>query len=125
MPIQHHSDGASTFLSMCASGQVREAFEQYVSLDFVHHNAYFPNDRDSLLSAMEKSAVQDPNKSFTIMQIIENDGRVALLSRLTRRDSEAEYAVVHILRFDGDFIVEMWDIGQAIPPISPNELGMF
>ena len=36
-----------------------------------------------------------------------------------------EIAVVHILRFEGGKIVEMWDIGQEIPADSPNALGMF
>ena len=41
------------------------------------------------------------------------------------RDDHQEYAVVHILRFDGAKIAEMWDIGQEIPKDSPNALGMF
>jgi hypothetical protein len=32
---------------------------------------------------------------------------------------------VHILRFEGSRIGEMWDIGQEIPKESPNALGMF
>jgi predicted SnoaL-like aldol condensation-catalyzing enzyme len=34
-------------------------------------------------------------------------------------------AVVHILRFEGGKIVEMWDVGQEIPKDSPNALGVF
>lgn len=34
-------------------------------------------------------------------------------------------AVVHIFRFDDDRIVELWDIGQAVPEASVNENGMF
>jgi predicted SnoaL-like aldol condensation-catalyzing enzyme len=36
-----------------------------------------------------------------------------------------EHAVVHIVRFDGEKIAEMWDVGQAVPADSPNENGMF
>jgi len=36
-----------------------------------------------------------------------------------------EIAAVHIVRFDGDRIVEMWDVGQQVPAESPNENGMF
>jgi predicted SnoaL-like aldol condensation-catalyzing enzyme len=35
------------------------------------------------------------------------------------------FALVHIFRFAGDRIIEMWDIAQAVPEISPNKNGMF
>jgi predicted SnoaL-like aldol condensation-catalyzing enzyme len=34
-------------------------------------------------------------------------------------------AVMHIFRFDGNQVVEMWDLGQPIPENMPNENGMF
>lgn len=34
-------------------------------------------------------------------------------------------AVVHLFRFEGNLIVEMWDIGQPVPESTPNENGMF
>jgi hypothetical protein len=37
----------------------------------------------------------------------------------------ADIAIAHILRFEGDRIAEMWDIGQAQPDPMANELGMF
>jgi predicted SnoaL-like aldol condensation-catalyzing enzyme len=33
--------------------------------------------------------------------------------------------VVHIFRFDGDKLVELWDLGQEVPAESPNASGMF
>jgi predicted SnoaL-like aldol condensation-catalyzing enzyme len=30
-----------------------------------------------------------------------------------------------IFRFDGNHIIEMWDLGQQIPDNMPNENGMF
>ena len=115
---------ATEFLQLCARGDVRDAYDRYVSLDFVHHNAYFPGDRESLLLAMEQSAQAEPNKSFGIKQVIEGADRVAVYSHLKRAQG-AEYAVVHILRFAGDKIVELWDVGQEVPEDSPNVLGMF
>lgn len=116
---------ATEFLSMAAAGQVREAYERHVADAFIHHNAYFPGDRESLLVAMEQSAQAEPNKSFTVKQVIESGDRVAVLSHLRRAGVDKEYAVVHILRFEGAMIVEMWDVGQEIPDDSPNALGMF
>jgi hypothetical protein len=39
MVIQGDVDKATDFLATCAAGQVRQAYEAYVSDDFRHHNA--------------------------------------------------------------------------------------
>jgi predicted SnoaL-like aldol condensation-catalyzing enzyme len=110
---------------MCSRGEVRAAYERYVADDFVHHNAYFAGDRESLLLAMEHSAAAEPNKTFEVKQVIDSGDRVAVLSHLVRASAGLEYAVVHIARFAGGKIVELWDLGQEIPQDSPNSLGMF
>ena len=118
-------ESAIAFLTMCASGDVRTAYARHVAPDFRHHNPYFRSDRTSLLEAMEKSAAEEPNKSFDVKQTIASGDTVAVLSHLQRAQGEINYAVVHILRFEHGKIVEMWDIGQEVPRESPNELGMF
>lgn len=125
MALPSKTDIAVEFLSLCASGRVREAYDRHVAENFRHHNAYFPGDRDSLLTAMEQSAQSEPNKSFTVRQTMESADRVATLSHLRRAQVDLEYAVVHILRFEDGKIAEMWDVGQEIPRDSPNRLGMF
>lgn len=125
MATQRNSEIATEFLSMAASGRAREAYERHVADDFIHHNAYFPGDRESLLVAMEQSAESEPNKSFTVKQVIDSGDRVAVFSHLQRVQADQEYAVVHIFRFQNSKIAEMWDIGQEIPKNSPNALGMF
>ena len=124
-PMTSHADIATSFLRMCARGEVREAYDRYVSQDFVHHNAWFAGDRESLLRAMEESAAKEPNKSFEVRQVIDGGDKVAVLSHLKRAEANLEYAVVHIARIVDGKIVELWDLGQEIPKDSPNELGMF
>jgi predicted SnoaL-like aldol condensation-catalyzing enzyme len=118
-------DIATAFLEMCARGDVREAYDRHVSPEFVHHNAWFPGDRASLLQAMEESAAAEPNKSFEVKRVVDGGDTVAVLSHLTRAGAGLEYAVVHIARFADGKIVELWDLGQEIPKDSPNALGMF
>jgi predicted SnoaL-like aldol condensation-catalyzing enzyme len=125
MTVQSKAEIASQFLTLCAGGRVREAFDLYVAEKFQHHNPYFNCDRHSLLVAMEESARTEPTNSFTIQQIIESPDRVAVLSHLLRKDDSLEYAVVHILRFQDGKIAELWDIAQELSPGSPNTLGMF
>ena len=124
-PMTSHADIATSFLRMCARGEVRDAYDRYVSQDFVHHNAWFAGDRESLLRAMEESAAKEPNKSFEVRQVIDGGDKVAVLSHLKRADAGLGYAVVHIARIVDGKIVELWDLGQEIPKDSPNELGMF
>jgi predicted SnoaL-like aldol condensation-catalyzing enzyme len=121
-----NADIAAGFLRMCARGEVRAAYDRYVSPDFVHHNAWFPADRQSLLEAMEQAAAAEPNKSFEVKQVVDGGDRVAVHSHLVRAAAGAEYAVIHIVRFGDDGkIVELWDLAQEIPKDSPNALGMF
>lgn len=125
MPSPDNKHSAIEFLTLCASGHVREAYDKHAAAHFKHHNAWFKSDRASLLEAMEQSAAAEPNKSFEIKKTIVSDDTVAVLSHLKRVQAGVEIAVVHILRFEHGKIVEMWDVGQEIPRDSPNELGMF
>ncbi len=75
--------------------------------------------------AMEQSAQAEPNKSFVVKQTIASGDRVVTLSQLSRAHAGVEYAAVHILRFQADKIIELWDVVQEIPKDSPNVLGMF
>jgi predicted SnoaL-like aldol condensation-catalyzing enzyme len=74
---------------------------------------------------MEQSAASEPNKAFTVKQVIAAGDRVAVLSHLQREQAGQEYAVVHVFRFEGERIAELWDLAQEIPQDSPNALGMF
>ena len=117
---------AIDFLKLVSSGKVREAYEKYVHPDFKHHNAYFKGDRESLLVAMEESAASDPNKSFEVVRSLEEGDLVATHGRLRRTDPNAlEIAVVHILRFEDNQIIEEWEVGQEVPKDSPNENGIY
>ena len=120
-----HKESAIEFLTMAAAGDVTVAYARHVAPQFKHHNPHFAHDRQSLLDAMSASAAAEPNKSFEVMQAIEDAGTVAVHSRLTRVSTNAQYAVVHILKFDHGKIVEMWDIVQEVPVDSPNAIGMF
>lgn len=125
MSTSRNKESAAEFLIMCAAGSVREAYEKHVDARFKHHNAYFKSDRTSLMDAMQKSADEEPNKAFRVMQTFVSDDTIAVFSHLQRTHGNTSYAVVHILKFEDGKIIEMWDVGQEVPEDSPNELGMF
>jgi len=123
---QSPTETAVAFLRMSSTGDVRRAYEQYVSPAFRHHNAYFRGDAASLAAGMEQNAAENPNKAFQVQRTIAEGDLVAVHSRLQLKPGAQEIAVVHIFRFDEEGrIVELWDVVQPLPPQSPNEYGMF
>lgn len=114
-----------SFLQKVASGNVREAYQKYIGPDFLHHNPFFPGDSKSLMLAMEENATENSHKSLEIKLAIQEKDMVTIYSHIKQNPEDLGAAVVHILRFKDDQIVEMWDVGQPIPKDSPNENGMF
>jgi predicted SnoaL-like aldol condensation-catalyzing enzyme len=118
-------EAAVEFLTLVATGKVREAYEKHVGPGFRHHNPYFRGDAESLKKAMEENAVQAPDKVLEVQMALQDGDRVAVFSRIRQRPDDRGGAVVHIFRFEGDRIAEGWDIGQAVPEEMINENGMF
>lgn len=115
---------AREFLTLCAKGSSREAFKLYASENFKHHNPYFKGDADSLIVAMEESDKVHPNKIFEIKQIIEDGNLIAIHSYIKQAEN-LEFSVVHILKFEKEKIIEIWDVIQPFPEKIINENAMF
>lgn len=120
-----HKDAAIDFLTLVASGKVREAYREHVGADFRHHSPHLRGDADALMIAMEENAAANPDKVLEIQRAIEEGDMVAVFSRIRRAPGERGAAVVHIFRFQADRIAELWDVGQEVPEHSVNENGMF
>jgi predicted SnoaL-like aldol condensation-catalyzing enzyme len=114
---------AQSFLESAGLGAVEKAFEAYVAPNFIHHNQYFKGDRLSLKEAMEEDHKKNPNESITIKKSY-IDGETVITHSLVVK-KKMQIAVVHIFRFKGDKIVELWDIGQIAEEDSPNQNGLF
>jgi predicted SnoaL-like aldol condensation-catalyzing enzyme len=112
-------------LKNAASGRVREAYEGRVTPGFRHHNPYFAGDAESLMRAMDENAKQNPAKSLRIVHALEEGDLVAIHGHVKMNSGDRGIALVHIFRFEGDRIAELWDLGQAVPESSPNQNGMF
>ncbi len=125
MPVLSHKDAAVEFLTLVATGKVREAYEKHVGEGFRHHNPFFPGTAAALMEAMEQNAVKNPDKVLAIKTTLQEGTRVAIFSHVRQNLEDAGGAVVHLFRFENDRIVEFWDIGQAIPKDPVNENGVF
>ena len=120
-----HKAVALSFLRLAAAGKSREAFQKHVAPGFRHHNPYFRGDAEALMTAMDENAAQNPDKVFEVQRALEDGDLVAVHSRVQMKPGAPEIAVVHIFKFQGDRIVELWDLGQEIAKDSPNENGPF
>ena len=99
-------------------------YDLYTLPNFKHHNGFYNGDRESLLEGMLHSNTVFPNKKLTIKLAVAEPPYVTLFSHVQITEDK-EVAVVHIYRFEGEKIAEMWDISQEVPENSPNENGMF
>ncbi len=121
----NREEAAVSFLKLAASGKVDEAYGNYIGGNFRHHNPYFPGDAESLKAGMAEAHGKFPNTTLEVQHVLEEGDLVAVHSRVQHAPDTPEIGVVHIFRFEGDRVAELWDIGQEAPKDSPNENGMF
>ena len=112
------------FLTNAATGKLDKAYE-LVSPDFRHHNAYFAGDAESLKAGMADAHKQFPGTKIDVQRAIAEGDLVAVHSRVQHAPDRPAIAVVHLFRFEGDKIAELWDVGMEVPKDSPNENGVF
>ncbi len=123
--IQARKQAAMQFLQLVVAGKIDEAYRKYVDLRGKHHNPFFPAGFPALKKAMIENHNQFPNKQLTVKNVLGDDDLVAVHSHIVLRPGDTGIAAVHLFRFHGDKIVEMWDCGQPLPADSPNKDGAF
>jgi predicted SnoaL-like aldol condensation-catalyzing enzyme len=115
---------AVKFLRLVVAGRIDEGFEKYVDLRGKHHNFFFPKGFPALRKAMIDNHALFPDKKFEIVRAF-GGGLVTVHSRLRMSADRPVMSVVHMFRFRGGKIVELWDLSQSIPADSPNKDGAF
>ena len=120
-----NKEAAEEFLRLAAKGEVKQAYAKFVAPKFKHHNPSFRGDADSLMAAMEENCAKYPHKVLKIQRSLQDGDLVVIHSRVEMSAGDNGAALVHIFRFRGGRIEELWDIGQPVPQDSPNQYGMF
>jgi predicted SnoaL-like aldol condensation-catalyzing enzyme len=123
--VRSRKDTAKAFLRLAATGKVGEAYERFVAPGFRHHNPYFRGDADSLRVGMEEAHAKFPRTAIDIQRALEEGSLVAVHSKVTHEPAGRDIAAVHLFRFKGSKIVELWDVAVEAPADSPNEHSMF
>jgi predicted SnoaL-like aldol condensation-catalyzing enzyme len=123
--IQALKESALDFLHLVVAGDIDEAYDKYVNMHGKHHNVYFSAEFISLKQGMIENHTQFPNKRLMVKNVLGDGNLVAIHSNIVMKTGEPGMAAVHIFRFEEGRIVELWDIGQAIPIDTPNRMGAF
>jgi len=119
-----NKDIAISFLQNAATGKLDEAY-RHVAPNFRHHNPYFPGDAESLKAGMAQAAEMFPNTTLEVQHVFAAGELIAVHSRVQHAPNTLPIAAVHIFRFEGDKIAELWDVATEAPQDSPNQNGMF
>ncbi len=122
---QAYKAAATEFLQLVVAGRIEEAYRKYVDMDGKHHNPFFPAGFPALQKAMMENHAQFPNKQITVKHVLAEGDLAIARSRLVLKPGGPEMVVVHMFRFRGDRVVELWDSGQELPADSPNKDGAF
>jgi predicted SnoaL-like aldol condensation-catalyzing enzyme len=125
MKQSDRKQSAISFLKLAASGRLDEAYGDYISANFRHHNPYFAGDAESLKTGMAEAHEKFPDTTLEVQHVLEEGDLVAVHSKVRHSSDTPEIAVVHLFRFEGSRVAELWDIGIEAPKDSPNENGMF
>jgi predicted SnoaL-like aldol condensation-catalyzing enzyme len=123
--IQAHKERAVDFLQLVVAGKIDEAYENYINMHGRHHNVYYSAEFSSLKKGMIENYAQFPSKRLMVKNVLGEGELVAIHSNIVMKAGEPGIAAVHIFRFEDGKIIELWDIGQAIPLDSPNRIGAF
>lgn len=125
MDPEARKQAAVDFLHQAAAGRPREAARRLLKPGGRHHNPHFPAGWDALLDAMEEAARGAPQTRLEVQRVLADGDLVAVHSRVVHGPGAPEIAVVHLFRFEGDRVAELWDVGLQVPADSPNVDGAF
>ena len=106
----------------------RDAFMAWMHPDYIQHNPNAPTGRDATLAMMEDGLKRTPDLSHEVKRVVWGDADLfAVHFHFRREPGTRGYAVVDILRAEGGYIVEHWDVMQEVPDpaTSRNDNGMF
>ncbi len=123
--VQVRKDAAVDFLRLVVAGRIDEGYRTYVDMGGTHHNPYFAAGFPALKQAMIENHAAYPEKRIDVKRVIADGDLVATHSLVSLNPGNLNLAAVHIFRFRGDRIVELWDITQEVRADSPNADGMF
>lgn len=125
MPENSNKERAVQFLKLASSGEVDEAYNQFVLSTGKHHSPHFAAGFGALKAGMKENSKQFPDKQLSIKHVVGDEDIVAVHSHVVLKPGDLGVATLHLFRFENERIVELWDFSQPVPKESPNTDGLF
>jgi predicted SnoaL-like aldol condensation-catalyzing enzyme len=124
-------DIALEYFNLISAGKFKEGL-RFFTPDCKTHNPFVAGSietlTDAMMTASKDIGAQSKEPSFAVKNILADGDLVAVHTELLNSKSEPQQGglrQVHLFRFEGDKIVEYWDITQQIVPDMPNASGAF
>jgi predicted SnoaL-like aldol condensation-catalyzing enzyme len=119
------------YFKLVGSGKFKEGL-RFFAPDCKTHNPYISGGMDALTDAMMTAnkgmTEQLSEPEFAVKHVLVDGDLVAVHTQLLNsksKPSEGGLRQVHLFRFEGDKIVEYWDITQQVLASMPNASGAF
>jgi len=105
--------------------QVKEAFDKFVSPDYIQHNPNIPNGTAPDIAFLSEKFKNNPESTNEVKRAIA-EGDLVMLHVHSRLDpTDRGRAIVDIFRIKDGKIVEHWDVIQPVPPETVSGNPMF
>jgi predicted SnoaL-like aldol condensation-catalyzing enzyme len=119
-------EAASGFLDMAFNlGEPAAAVSEHIGGMFVQHNPQVADGAEAFIGFVNSMRSQFPGMHLEIKRVITQGKMVVTHSHLTLIPGKPGLALADFFRFEGDKVVEHWDVIQEIPDASANSNGMF
>ena len=103
--------------------KVEEAFNKYVSDNYIQHDPNF-GDKKSTIESLTKLC-SNPQMEVSIKRVIAENDLVVLHIHSKNSPEDLGVAIIEIFRVDEGKVVEHWCAMQSVPETSANNNTMF
>ena len=128
---ENNKKTALEFFNYISQGKFKDGL-RFFAPDCKTHNPYVAGNMETLTDAMNaannEGMAKYPQAEFSVKHVLADGDQVAVHTQLLSSKSnpaEGGLRQIHLFRFEGDKIVEYWDISQQVQPNMPNAAGAF
>jgi predicted SnoaL-like aldol condensation-catalyzing enzyme len=126
-----HKKVAMQYFKLISTGKYKEGL-RFFAADCKTHNPFISGSietlTDAMIAASKDIGAQSKEPSFAVKHVLADGNLVAVHTELLNsksKPSQGGLRQVHLFRFEGDKIVEYWDITQQVLPNMPNAAEAF
>ena len=123
---QNHKKIIEEYFKLVSAGKFKDGL-RFFSPNCKTHNPFLVGNMNALIDAMiaanKEYGPKYPEAQFSLKYLLADGDLVAAYTQLVGSPSkpgEGGIRQMHLFRFEGDIIVEYWDVTQQILPNMPN-----